>query len=75
MRPWFATEKIVSIITSGNYGHHLGGAIGMGYVPCEGESEEQVLASSYEIEIAGVRHQAVASLKPMYDPRAERTRF
>ena len=31
--------KIVSIVTSGNYGHHLGGAIGLGYVPCEGESE------------------------------------
>ncbi|TGU22589.1 glycine cleavage T C-terminal barrel domain-containing protein, partial [Mesorhizobium sp. M4B.F.Ca.ET.150.01.1.1] len=25
--------RIVGPITSGNYGHHLGGAIGMGYVP------------------------------------------
>ena len=25
--------KIVGTITSGNYGHHLGGAIGLGYVP------------------------------------------
>ena len=31
--------KIVGPITSGNYGHHLGGAIGLGYVPCQGESE------------------------------------
>jgi glycine cleavage system aminomethyltransferase T len=45
--------EIVSIITSGNYGHHLGGAIGLGYVPCAGESAEDVLASNYEIEIAG----------------------
>ena len=52
--------KIVSTITSGNYGHHLGGAIGMGYVPCAGESEADVLASSYEIEIAGVRVKAEA---------------
>jgi glycine cleavage system T protein len=64
--------KIVGTITSGNYGHHLGGAIGMGYVPSAGESDADVLASSYEIEIAGERFPAEASLKPMYDPKAER---
>jgi 4-methylaminobutanoate oxidase (formaldehyde-forming) len=67
--------EIVSYITSANYGHFLGGAIGMGYVPCEGESAEEVLASSYEIEIAGTRVPAVASLRPMYDPKAERVRM
>ncbi|MBB6410549.1 GcvT family protein [Mesorhizobium sangaii] len=67
--------KIVGPITSGNYGHHLGGAIGLGYVPCQGESEADVLASSYEIEIAGERFAAEASLKPMYDPKSERTRM
>ena len=65
---------IVGTITSGNYGHHLGGAIGLGYVPCKDESEADVLASHYEIEIAGERFAAVASLKPMYDPNAERVR-
>jgi glycine cleavage system aminomethyltransferase T len=67
--------KIVGTVTSGNYGHFLGGAIGMGYVPCQGESEADVLASSYEIEIAGERFAAEASLKPMYDPKAERVRM
>ena len=66
--------RIVGIITSGNYGHHLGGAIGMGYVPARGESEADILGSTYEIEIAGERFAAEASLKPMYDPRAERVR-
>lgn len=66
--------RIVGTITSGNYGHHLGGAIGLGYVPCRGESEATLLSSSYEIEIAGERFPAEASLKPMYDPRAERVR-
>ncbi|AZO07412.1 MAG: FAD-dependent oxidoreductase [Mesorhizobium sp.] len=66
--------KIVGPITSGNYGHHLGGALGLGYVPCQGESEADVLASSYEIEIAGERFAAEASLKPMYDPKAEKVR-
>jgi len=67
--------QIVSIITSGNYGHHLGGAVGLGYVPCKGESTEEVLASTYEIEIAGERHSATASLKPLYDPGSLRVRM
>jgi len=33
------------------------------------------LASSYEIEIAGVRVKAATSLKPMYDPTAGRVRM
>ena len=70
--PLVRDGEIVNIITSANYGHALGGAIGMGYVPCEGETAEQVLASSYEIEIAGLRHTATASLAPMYDPKSER---
>ncbi len=66
--------RIVGTITSGNYGHYLGGAIGLGYVSCTGESEADVLGSSYEIEIAGNRFSAEASLKPMYDSRSERVR-
>ncbi|WP_168774358.1 GcvT family protein [Stagnihabitans tardus] len=66
--------KIVGPVTSGNYGHALGGAVGLGYVPCKGQEAEEVLASSYQIEVAGVRHEAVASLVPMYDPKSERVR-
>jgi 4-methylaminobutanoate oxidase (formaldehyde-forming) len=64
--------QIVGPVTSGAYGHALGGSVAMGYVPCEGQSEADVLASSYEIEIAGVRHAALASLAPMYDPTGAR---
>nr|WP_283258287.1 glycine cleavage T C-terminal barrel domain-containing protein [Pseudomonas sp. GX19020] len=67
--------EIVGPVTSANYGHALGGAIGMGYVPCKGQSEADVLGSAYEIEVAGVRHKAVASLAPMYDPKSERIRM
>ena len=66
---------IVGPITSGNYGHHLGGAIGLGYVPCKGQSAEEVLASSYEIEVAGKRFAAKASLAPLYDPKSERVKI
>ena len=66
--------RIVGPVTSGAYGHFLGGAVGLGYVPCRGESEADVLASAYEIEVAGVRHEAIASLAPMYDPKSARVR-
>ncbi len=72
--PLVRDGEIVGIVTSANYGHALGGAIGMGYVPCKGESAEEVLASGYEIEIAGTRVKAAASLAPMYDPKAAKVR-
>jgi len=72
--PVIRDGEIVSYITSANYGHTLGGAIGMGYVPCAGEKPDEVLASKYEIEIAGVRVEAEASLRLMYDPKSERVK-
>jgi 4-methylaminobutanoate oxidase (formaldehyde-forming) len=65
---------IVGPVTSGNYGHFLGAAIGLGYVPCTGQSDAELLGARYEIEIAGKRHEAVASLAAMYDPKSERVR-
>ena len=72
--PILRDGQIVGYLSSGAYGHHLGGAIGLGYVPCAGETAQQLLASSYEIDVAGTRVRAEASLKPMYDPKSERPR-
>ena len=72
--PILRDGEIVGYLSSGAYGHHLGGAIGLGYVPCAGESATEVLASRYEIDVAGVRVPAEASLKPLYDPKSERVR-
>ncbi|MEM1237575.1 MAG: FAD-dependent oxidoreductase [Pseudomonadota bacterium] len=66
--------EIVGYLSSGAYGHTLGGAIGLGYVPCEGESAADVLASTYEIDVMGTRVKAEASLKPLYDPKSERVK-
>jgi glycine cleavage system T protein len=66
--------EIVGYLTSGGYGHTLGAAVGLGYVPCAGESAESVVGSSYQIEIAGQRFAARASLKPFYDPGSGRVR-
>ena len=44
----------------------------MGYLPCKGESLEQLLASDFEIDVMGTRVKAEAQLKPFYDPMGER---
>ena len=69
--------EIVGYLTSGNYGHHLGGAIGLGYVKCreEGESAEQQLGSEYSIDVAGTIVPAEVSFRPMYDPKSAQVRL
>ena len=70
--PILRDGEIVGYLSSGAYGHHLGAAIGLGYVPCKGETPAQVLASRYEIDVAGVKVRAEASLRPLYDPTSQR---
>jgi 4-methylaminobutanoate oxidase (formaldehyde-forming) len=72
--PVIRDGEIVSYVTSANYGHTLGGAIGLGYIPSKGEKATEMLESKFEIEIAGERFEAEASMKPMYDPKSERVK-
>ncbi|MDJ0776574.1 MAG: FAD-dependent oxidoreductase [Gammaproteobacteria bacterium] len=67
--------EIVGHLTSGDYGHTLGGAVGLGYVEVEEEvTREYIEAGSFEIDVGGERIPAKASLGAMYDPKAERMR-
>ncbi|WP_028713803.1 FAD-dependent oxidoreductase [Paracoccus sp. J55] len=71
--PILRDGRIVGQLTSGAYGHTLGGAIGLGYAPCRPEeTAEELLASAWRIEVAGRLVEAEASLKPLYDPRSLR---
>jgi 4-methylaminobutanoate oxidase (formaldehyde-forming) len=72
--PILRDGNVVGHLSSGGYGHHVGAALGMGYVSCAGESVADVLASTYEIDVMGVRVQAEAQLKPFYDPASERVK-
>ena len=67
-------SEVIGYLSSGGYGHFEGAAMGMGYVPCQGETLAEVLASKYEIEIAGVRVEAKAQTEPFYDPKGERAK-
>ena len=68
---------IVGYLSSGNYGHHLGSAVGMGYVksPDGGPIDlDWIRSGSYEIEVACERVRAEASLRAFYDPKSERVK-
>ena len=71
--PIWRDGKLIGRTTSGNYGHHLGGAVAMGYIHDEGGVTADFVGSGrFEIEVAGERFPAKASLRPLYDPKAER---
>jgi 4-methylaminobutanoate oxidase (formaldehyde-forming) len=73
--PVWRDGTLVGHITSGAYGHTLGSCLGLGYVSVEKGSPPQVaLEGAYEIEVAGRRFAAEASLKPLYDPANARIR-
>jgi 4-methylaminobutanoate oxidase (formaldehyde-forming) len=68
-------DKIVGYIRVGGYGHTLGASVGLGMVEAdEPVKKAWVEAGNWEIEIAGVRHAAIASVSPMYDPKQERVK-
>ncbi len=73
--PVWRDGHIAGKLSSGSYGHWLGASVGLGWIACDAhETAADVLASSYEIEVAGRRCSARASLAPLYDPKGERVR-
>lgn len=73
--PILLDGQIIGHLTSGNYGHTLGGSVGLGYVRHEDGVDQDFLHSgAIEIDVGGERIPADASLTAMYDPRAERMR-
>jgi 4-methylaminobutanoate oxidase (formaldehyde-forming) len=67
---------IVGQVTSAAFGHSLGRSVALGYVrPPEGTAVEDALAGGgFELDIAGRRFAADASLRPPWDPQGRRPR-
>ncbi len=67
--PVLRNGKPVGYIRAASYGHTLGGAVGLAMIEA-GEALTAAFceAGTWEVEIAGTRHPAKASLKPLYDP-------
>ena len=70
--------EVVGDVRSASYGHTLGGSVGLAMVR-RGANEADgpvdaswVRSGAWEVDVAGTRHAARASLRPLYDPRNER---
>ncbi len=71
---WRDGER-VGRLTSGMYGHALGGAVGLGYVELGRAAPAAEFAGGrFEIEVADRLVPARASLRPMWDPSSTRIR-
>jgi 4-methylaminobutanoate oxidase (formaldehyde-forming) len=82
--PIWQGNSIVGFIRSGMFAHSLGAAVGLGYVTAphgtaagpraaDGAAGSVAIGpDDYEIEVAGIRYPAIASLRPLYDPKNER---
>ncbi len=71
----YRNGKPVGYVRAASYGHTLGGAVGLVMVEA-GEPIDAAYVSSgvWEVDIAGRRYPAEASLKPFYDPDMKRVR-
>lgn len=73
--PIYRDGEVVGSVTTGSYGHSLGGAVALGMVSIpKGGTAKDLTNGSYEIAVAGKRISAKASLRPMYDPASAKAK-
>ena len=67
--PLLRDGQWIGYVRAGAYGHTLGGAVGLAQADDEaGIPADAVNGGRFEVDIAGVRYPARASVRPMYDP-------
>jgi len=65
--------KPVGYVRAGSYGFTVGGAVGLVMVDAgEPIDARYVESGQWEVDIAGRRYPAIASIKPLYDPEMKR---
>lgn len=68
--------KPVGYLRAASYGHTLGGAVGLAMIESGDAPLDQawIDAGTWEVDIAGRRYPAIASLRPLYDPTNSRVK-
>ncbi len=65
----------VGYVRAASYGFTLGAAVGLAMIEADRPVTQEYLDTGrWEVDIAGVRHPARASVRPMYDPTAARVK-
>ncbi|MBI4403459.1 MAG: FAD-dependent oxidoreductase [Deltaproteobacteria bacterium] len=71
----YRDSKPVGYIRAASYGFTLGGAVGLAMIDAGEPMTEQFLNTGrWEVDIAGKRFPAIASLRSLYDPEMKRIR-
>jgi 4-methylaminobutanoate oxidase (formaldehyde-forming) len=67
----------VGYVRAASYGHTLGGAVGLAMIDGGGEPIDQkwIDAGTWEVDIAGTKYPALASLKPLFDPENKKIKL
>jgi 4-methylaminobutanoate oxidase (formaldehyde-forming) len=69
----YRNGKQVGYIRAASYGFTLGGAVGLAMIDAGQPLDQAYLDSGvWEVDIAGTRYPATASLRPLYDPDMKR---
>jgi glycine cleavage system aminomethyltransferase T len=66
--PIWSGDRVVSYVTSANYGYSVGRGIVYGYLPVDLASE----GTPVEVEYFGERYAATVAADPLVDPKGER---
>jgi glycine cleavage system aminomethyltransferase T/glycine/D-amino acid oxidase-like deaminating enzyme len=66
-------DRPCGYLRAASYGHTLGGAVGLAMIEAERVpggviDAKSIAAARWDVEIAGSRHAATVSLRPLYDP-------
>jgi 4-methylaminobutanoate oxidase (formaldehyde-forming) len=71
----YRNGRAAGYVRAASYGHTLGGAVGLAMIEADEPVTPDYLAQGkWEVDVAGTRYPATASLSPMYDPANERIR-
>jgi glycine cleavage system aminomethyltransferase T len=75
----YRSGRPVGYLRSGSYGHTLGAAVGLAMIGLDGDDhgpldDAWLERGDWEVDVAGRLVPAVASARPLYDPRSERVR-
>jgi 4-methylaminobutanoate oxidase (formaldehyde-forming) len=73
--PVLRDGRPLGYIRAASYGFTLGGAVGLAMIDAgEPITRKWTRAGTWEVDIAGRRHPAIASIRPLYDPKSERVK-
>ena len=67
--PVYRDGVAVGYVRAASYGHTLGGAVGLAMIDAKQPLDQTWIdAGTWEVDIAGTKYPALASLRPLFDP-------